>query len=442
LGISGHHLARSTSAAIGGALLSTLAATGIATAATAPPAVAITDLANGQLVSGTVDVALSITPVAGTTIQEVHFAVSGNGVVPSLTGVVTPAASDCTSTCTVHWSAETAAIESYRTGASEVAAVPDGRESIQAWVVSSAGISHAVASVTVDNHRPSVVSTGPPSTVAPYFSGDKQISLSSDAMPSNTAGSGTSVSDVQLEVPDASWPLVHLTPSGDGKTWNANVDTSGIPDGDYAAAIVATDSNGVVSAGEPVHVVVDHKFTLSAPADGIVGPNWSGDQLLYSYPQWASCYPSDVVERPVRVDVKLDGVLWHTAGVDLSDTSYGPPPGNEPECSLRAAGTDAQPPTLPAGTHTLTYVVTDNNGVQETVTRNVDVVLPPKPSSPAAGMTAVANSTLKLTSRRPPQPQRRSRFGCGELFATERSGPTGRYLFHNSYLLSTSNKCA
>ena len=396
MGISGHYFARSASAAIAGALLSTLALTGIATADTAPPVAAFTNLTAGQLVSGTLDVALSITPSAGTTVQEVRFEIFGNGVVPSLTDVVTPAAGDCASTCTVHWSADTAAAESYRTGASAVAAVPDGPETVQAWVVSSAGIGHATVPVNVDNHRPSVAPTNPFSTVVPYYTGDKQISLSADALPSSTAGGGTSLSDVQLEVPDASWPLVHLVPAGDGKTWNATVDTSGIPAGDYPAAIVATDSDGVVSAGEPVHVVVDHTFTLSAPADGTVEPDWSADQLLYGYPQWADCYPSAVFERPVRVDVKLDGVLWHTAAVDPSDTSYAPP-GNQPRCAVRAAGSDAQPPALPLGKHTLTYVVTDNNGVQETATRAVDVVLPLKASWPTTATTVVAGSTVRLT---------------------------------------------
>jgi hypothetical protein len=383
---------RNLSALLGGALLVSMPATA-ASAATPGPTVAISNLSSGQTVSGQVTVDATVQAPAGATVGSVTFLLDGPGVEESQT--VTPQAGQCDSTCTLSWTANTAAVRTYGAIAMPVPVFQDGSTyDITATVSSTAGTasSHYVP-VVVDNHRPTLAAAPSSRTNGRWLIGlgDQSASFGATASVSPTAAPGTTVSDVEFEVPgDPGMPALQFTRTGDGSAWTATEDTSALAVGNYEGAIVATDSNGAVSAPLDAELVVDHGFTITPPAGGVIGPNWASSDFSFAYPGEWPCGNPYMDLGPQQVQLLVDGTLWGSSDLTGISPSAG--------CTMPLDGDRPNGRTpLPFGHHVLTYVVTDQAGLQQTASQDVTVALPLATTWPTAPMAVAEGSTLHLT---------------------------------------------
>jgi hypothetical protein len=381
---------RGTAVLAGSALLVSAPMAPSAFAATAPlSTIQITGLTDGQTVSGALDITAVVTPAPGDQPQSVAFQMG-----PSYTGSVQIPAGSCATSCTVHWAVDTTATFPSTDGGASSPVFPDGIEDISASLESDPGrLVGTDVQVVVDNHRPSL--TVPGTYRSGVESASQQLAMQAAPQVSPTAPAGTTITDVQLEMPLwATSPVVHLTPPAPGASaWTADVDIADIPAGVYNGVLVAVDSNGVTSAPTGVSVEVDHGFTITPTLADAVGTNWAGLDLTYSYPEWAStdahyyntCSMEGSFARPEHINVLVDGTLWNSADVtSLLDVNG--------DCAVRAAGDTAAPAPLPAGRHQITYVVTDTDGVTQTVSAPMLIgalplttVMPVKQISTAVG---------------------------------------------------------
>ncbi|WP_370091678.1 hypothetical protein [Streptacidiphilus sp. MAP12-20] len=383
----------------GTALCASLPLAGAAHAAT--PAATISVSVNGAApgtmptVSGVIDLAATITPVPGSPVQMVRFGFPFGP--PALYGVVTPAPGQCDSTCTVHFSLNTAALLPYATGGAEVPAMTDGTRTIPVSVISAASNATAYANLAVDNHRPSAGTA--PAGAWPVRVG-KSLSWTVTPSVSATATAGTAISDVELEAPgNPALPVTHFAKNADG-SWTVTADAGALPAGaTYRVAAVATDSNGTVSypLTEVIAGANETGFTLNAPAATVTGPDWHALSLSYSYPSWLACgWSSQTYGGPTNVELQVDGTVWQDSPVNIANLSSNA----AGSCILPATGsTGAANKPLPLGKHTLTWVVTDSAGIKETATEPVTVALPLTSDWPTTAKTYVAGSTIRLTPK-------------------------------------------
>ena len=380
---------------LGGTLLVSLATVPAASASTSVPSVIISNLTNGQTVSGAVEVDATITPTPDAPAQKVTFSI-GLGV-NTIEQAITLAPGQCDTTCTVSWTGNTAQVLPYRTGGSPIPETPDGSAQVNVMVQSEIGDFGATTPVTIDNHRPTLVPAAGSLTSEGTLvgKGDQTVELAVNPAVSATAPNGSTLTSVEFESPvNPELPVIDFTPSADRTTWTATVDTSSLPAALYGGAIVATDSNGVASAPLQAVLLVDHGFKLTLPGGSsvVTGPEMTIPTLNYLYPGLTSCYSGPLEAWPTRVDILLDGKSWYST----------PAPGISGD--LGANGCDfpasiGQPPALPFGHHTLTYVVTDSVGVQESVTQNVTVALPLNSTWPTTPMSVAVGRAVTLTPK-------------------------------------------
>ncbi len=387
---------RSVSALLGGALLASLPITPASAADPAPaPTVSISNLTTGQSVSGKVEIDALITLPAGVTAQSVEFAYgdrSGDIVAPA---DVALEPGECIVTCTVSGTVDLAQNTGWDPEDVPAPAVPDGRNGkLTAFVSTSSGLVDAGVAVVVDNHRPTVAAPAGSSQLEGDLAerGNQSVSLSVEVGASPTAPLGTTVSSVALEQPGM--PDVEFTRPASGSLWTATVDTSSLSPGTYWVGVVATDSNDVTGSPITALLVVDHGFTLTAPAAAVVGPNWGSFQLTFQYLGQLPC--SSMYEQTAvtaeHVDVLVDGRLWNSADLTSAELNDS----NATICTLPAAVNNPEPKPLPLGRHTISYVVTDSIGVQETAIQQVTVALPLATTWPNAPMAVVEGTTLHL----------------------------------------------
>ena len=387
---------RAAAVILGGALLVSLTAVPAASASTVAPSVTISNLTSGQTVSGSVEVDATITPAPDAPAQTVNFTISNGQNWIGQTITLLPG--QCDTTCTVSWTGDTAQVLPYRTGGANVPETADGPGHVNVWVESAIGGFGAVTPVTIDNHRPTLAPSAGSLTSHGNLvgQGDQTINLAVTPKLSPTAPNGSTLTSVQLEVPGSpALPITDFTPSADGTSWTASIDTSAIPAGAYGGAIVATDSNGTVSAPLQVNLVVDHGFTLTLP-DGtasVSGPSLAVPTLGYLYPDMPVCGQFPLSPVPTHIDILLDGKAWYSAPASSDDDYLG-----TGGCGVSVTSR-ATPPLLPFGHHTLTYMVTDINGVQDSVTQNVTVALPLASTWPTAPMSVAVGQTVSLAPK-------------------------------------------
>ena len=389
---------RSAAVMLGGALLISLTAVPAASASTTIPTVTITSLTSGQTVAGSVEIDATITPVPDAPAQSVEFAVQNLALGTAISQNITLQPGQCDTTCTVSWTADTAQLLPYRTGGAGVPRIEDGPASVSVYVNSAYGDPGATVPVTIDNHRPTLTAAADSVVSGTYVvgTGDQTVDLAVAPRISPTAPGSSTLTSVQLEVPGLpSLPITDFTPSADGSTWTVGADTSAVPEGAYTGAIVATDSNGTVSSPLRVNLLVDHGFTLTLPVGtpDVTGPQLNAPLLAYTYPGISYCAAQPYGATPVRTDILLDGHAWYSAPV-ASDRVENLGSGT---CGIPAATTTT--PLLPLGHHTLTYVVTDTTGVQESVSQNVTVALPLASTWPTAPMYVAVGQTVSLAPK-------------------------------------------
>ncbi|MBF9068120.1 flagellar hook protein FlgE [Streptacidiphilus fuscans] len=248
--------------------------------------------------------------------------------------------------------------------------------------------------VDVDNHRPNAGQAA--SSGTPVVHATNQLTWTVTPTVSPTAPSGTTVTDVELDSPGPALPVTHFVKNADG-TWTVSVDTSALDDGVYAIAAVAMDSNGVVSSPLTANMVIDRSFTLTAPTQTVVTPDWSNLDLSYSYPgNWAACngYTGAGYVGPSHIELQVDGAVWQYLPV-YNIGAFGRTPSGT--CLLPVlGGSSYNPKPLPYGKHTLTWVVTDSNGVQESVDQPVTVAAPLTATWPTGSETLVTGSTIHV----------------------------------------------
>ena len=385
---------RSAAAILGGALLISLMAIPAASASTAAPSVTISNLTSGQTISGSVEIDATITPLPDAPAQTVDFTL-WNGVAQSYQRI-TLQPGQCDTTCTVSWTADTAQLLPYRPGGPSVPQLADGPASIRVYVeTADGGDPETTIPVTIDNHRPTVAASAGSPTAQGYLeaTGDQTADLAVNPKLSPTAPSGSTITSVELEIPGLpSLPVTDFTPSADGSTWTAGANTSAVPEGTYMGAIVATDSNGTVSSPLSVDLTVDHGFTLTLAPDtaAVTGQRLTPPTLAYTYSGFTCSLTYGAT--PAQVDIQLDGKPWYSAPV-TSRSQYLA----SGACGIPAAS--GTTPLLPLGHHTLTYVVTDTTGVQESVIQNVTVALPLADTWPTAPMAVAPGQTVTLASK-------------------------------------------
>lgn len=383
---------------VGTALCATLPSITAAHAAAAVPTVSLAidgaPVQNGvTTVSGTMNVAITVTPVPGVPIQSIFYELYGS----PFSGTIPVQPGQCDTTCTIQQSFDTTALLPYATGGYQVPAVHDGRAILDVSAQSATGNGNVGAVVAVDNHRPSPGQALTPASSV--ITATKQLTWTIRPTVSPTAPAGTTVSDVELEAPDVpGLPVTHFTRNADG-SWTVTADTSSVQGGDYWVAAVAMDSNGVVSNPQVVDLVADQGFTLSAPSAATLTPDWERLELPFAYTgNWNSCggfFIGTTYVGPHDVELQVDGQVWQDSAV----TSSGFAQNSQGQCLLPAIGSTpgGQSKPLPIGKHTLTWVVTDDAGVQESVSQQVTVGMPLTSNWPAGPETLIAGSTLHLT---------------------------------------------
>jgi len=346
---------RSAVVMLGSALLISLLTVPAASASTVPPSITV-NLTSGQTVSGSVEVDATITPSPDDPAQSVTFTANGS---------LSPAASwngqtvnlkpgQCDTTCTVSWTLDTTQLYPYRTGGSPIPLLPDGTADVSVNVTSAYNSTTVNTQVTVDNDRPTLAVAPDSDTFWNILQGvgDQSIDLSVVPKVSPTAPTGSTISSVELEIPGLpSLPVTDFTPSADGTSWTDSADTSGVSAGEYDGAVVATDSNGVVSAPLPVQLTVDHGFVLSAGPSAIaLTPTGLSTQVLsmtFSNGQLCNGYPAHVV--PAQVDILLDGQPWFSSPVNPKQV--GGYVGEGTTCLFRPTATTPPPLPLASGFH-------------------------------------------------------------------------------------------
>lgn len=385
---------RNLSTLLGGALLVSVPATAASAAATGPTIV-ISNLTSGQTVSGQVTVDATVQSTPGAPVTAVTFAISNGSYVEQQT--VTAQPGQCDTSCTLSWTADTTAVRTYGSIAMPIPVLPDGKGyDVSAQTSTSAGSALTDVPVVLDNHRPTV-SPAPGSDMQGsriVALGNQSASMGVTATVSPTAAAGTSVSTVEFELPGIPQiaPIRFSQAAGGGSAWTMTEDTSALPAGLYEGAIVATDSNGMVNPLLPAVMVVDHGFKLTAPAGNVISPAWGASDFGYAYPSNPVCGNIQPWAGLAQSQLYVDGTLWSTAdltqvsAVQLSASS----------CEMPVAGSLQKVTPLPFGHHTLTYVVTDEAGVQEKATQDVTVALPLAASWPTAPITLTEGSTLHL----------------------------------------------
>jgi hypothetical protein len=382
---------------VGTALCATLPSITAAHAATTAPTVALT--VNGQTpngttpltVSGVMNVTATITAAPNNPVETVRFSMFNS----SFFHVVTLQPGQCDTTCTVQASFDTSTVQGYATGGVGTPTTADGFHNLQVTAMdASYPYGSAGASIQVDNHRPTA---GVGAGTYPTLTATKTLTWTLTPAVSPTAPAGTTISDIELEAPGTSLPVSHFTKNADG-SWTLTADTSSV-NGAYAIAAVATDSNGTISNPQHAELIADNGFTLTTPSATQLNPTgWGGLQLGYSYPNnWAGCNNTYIAGKtlgPTNVELQVDGKVWQDSpvrpGVPLPVDSSG-------HCELPAVGnTGVAANPLPVGKHTLTWVVTDTYGVQESATESVMVGMPLTSNWPTGPMFPVAGSTLRL----------------------------------------------
>ncbi|MBC3843444.1 hypothetical protein GXW82_34200 [Streptacidiphilus sp. 4-A2] len=389
---------RDLSALLAGTLLATVPVTA-ATAATTPgPTVAISGVSDGQTLSGQATISATIQVPAGVTISSAVLAIHAGG--SEELGTVGPQPGQCDSSCTLSWNANTAALRTYGSTSTSYPLLPDGSGYITATVDSTAGQSYATdVPVTIDNHRPTLAAASGSRRDGREAEalGDQSATFTVNAAASPTAAAGTTVSDVEFELPGAApaFPAIQFTQEGSSSTWTATEDTSALAPGLYTGAIVATDSNGTVSTLLPAVVAVEHGFDLTAPTVGVVGPDWTSGQFDYSYSAPFFCGNNalavDAGVHLANVDVLADGKQWGSGNLTYDN----------PQPAPNGCAVPLNLVPLPFGHHVLTYVVTDEAGAQETAIQDVTVALPLATTWPTAPITLTEGSTLHLAPRSP-----------------------------------------
>jgi hypothetical protein len=382
------------------ALCATLPSITAAHAATNGPTVAFT--VNGQTpgatplpVSGVMNISATVTPDANDpndTVQSVEFSLTFSPfdqIIPIKPG-------QCDTTCTVTASFDTSSVLPYALGGVGEPSTTDGLHLVDVFAKTASGVyGDAETHLQIDNHRPTIPR---PTGQGAGINAAKTLTWTVTPAVSPTAPAGTTISDVELEAPGTPLPVAHFTKNADG-TWTATVDTRAL-NGLYTVAAVAVDSNGTI--GDPLvdELSADSGFTLTAPsATQLNTGDWSTLQLAVSYPNYgAACdavlYQS-VVVAPKNVELQVDGKVWQDSPVgSVTVNSAG-------QCVIPAVGTEgAAAKPLPYGKHTLTWVVTDDHGVQESATEPV-VVGQALTSTWPTGQTQLlyAGSTLRLAPK-------------------------------------------
>ena len=412
MGLPGRSV-RSLAALTGGAMLIALPWAPVAFAAAPAPTVTITDVTDGQTVSGTVDVTAQVTSTPGDVTQSVDFWLSGpDRGIPD--GVVQIPVGTCLSTCTVHWSMDTTASTPGVPGGAGIPLVLDGPQTLGVSTTTSvtSGGAQDTVQITVDNHRPTVTVPGSPVPFA-QTSGDQQAPVTALPQLSATAPQGTTVTDVQF---DAQLPgsvlVAHLAPAaGGGSTWTGKVDTSQVPAGYYPGFLVAVDSDGMTSNWVRVELEVDHGFTVLPGGPTALATNWTSLKVGYTYPQWTSpnnpvgdpieCSMADGgYAVPVRISTLVDGTTWNSAPITAAQRSNGPSSSAQSVCEVPAAGDSTTAKPLPVGRHQLTYVVTDSDGITRSASQWVGVGARPLTATVPNGlMTVHMGSVLHLVPK-------------------------------------------
>ncbi|MEY9870792.1 hypothetical protein ABH931_000246 [Streptacidiphilus sp. MAP12-33] len=342
-------------------------------------------------VSGVIGVTATVTSSPGAPATQIEYYVARSGLVQTI--AIQPG--QCDASCTLHWTIDTAAVRPGQTGGAALPVIPDGSRFVGAFAA-SAGATSSVAStpVDIDNHRPNLLSSNLPS-IAGVATAD-QLTFNVTPAVSPTAPAGTTIADVQLEAagPGAqAWPVSHFTDNGDG-TWTVHFAKGSLPGGFYSVYAVATDSNGIVSAPRTGEVIVDSGFTVTPQATA-TRPDGQALYADVTHPGWTGCGQSFSYPGVTHLQLDVDGQLWQDSAVDAGLLVW-----DGHGCRLPAAGTSGTPlKRLPLGRHTLTWVVTDNAGVQQSVDQQVTVALPLTSNWPVLDQTVVAGSPLQVKAK-------------------------------------------
>lgn len=335
--------------------------------------------------SGVMDVTATITAVPGQPVTQIgyYFAASLLG------GTTTLAPGSCTSTCTVHLSVDTSALTPYNAAGVEIPAVNDGLHTFGLYVNTPPMSASQTMWVNVDNQRPTVTA---PSGQSFVVRAAKQFTWT--VKPSAATAPGTTITGVEFGLDAPGLPAIPFTENPDG-SWTVTADTSSLAPGAYDIVAVATDSKGTLSRPLDVRLLVDTGFALTTnPAIGIT-PDLHGLKLGYSYPgNWVACGPvNGYYLAPTDIQLRVDGQNWQDFPVGQA---WWNTPGSS-QCAVPVIGNSAvSVKPLPLGTHTLTYVVTDSNGVQESTSQTVTVGDALTSTWPSGQVTLGAGSTLNL----------------------------------------------
>ncbi|MBF9068117.1 hypothetical protein [Streptacidiphilus fuscans] len=371
----------------------------ITAAHAATPAATVAFTVNGQApgtapipVSGVVDIAATVTPGANNPVQTVQIGLTNS----PYSQVETFQPGQCDTSCSVTASFDTSSLLGYAVGGVGTPSTPDGAHTVYVRALSATTpYGYASTAVQVDNHRPTA---GALTDEKMVVSATKALTWTVTPNVSATAPAGSTISDVEFEAPGTSLPISHFTKNADG-SWTVTVDTSALT-GIYNIAAIATDSNGVSSLPLVNRLIADNNgFAVTAPsATQLNTPDWSALQLGISFPgNWASCNESvgsSRVSAPSNVELQVDGKVWQDSPVNPNTFYMTNAAG---QCVLPAVGnegTAAKP--LPYGAHTLTWVVTDNHGVQESATESVTVGQALTSNWPTNPILLTAGSPLHL----------------------------------------------
>lgn len=358
----------------------------------------ISNLTPGQSISGTVEVDIAVHNAPAAPLTAVTLGLYSLAGQPYQQTLAVPAS--CTADCTLTTSLDTAQTTAL---AGTSAASPLFADGTEVLVVRAAAgrvlASTALTRVVIDNHRPTATLLGVPDTDPLGLGADQSLTVQANAVPAVDALAGTTVTSLQLVVPGRpEWPVITFAPDPDG-SWAASADTSAIPAGVYSAEAIATDSNGTL--GNPVRttLVVDHGFSLHLLNTTTLTPDALSDNgVQYDYGTTAlGCGAGSVYAAPQRVDLYLDGKLFHSASA----------PTDAGSCVVALAGTYADPPVLPVGHHQLRVVVTDDRGHFAQTSAAITVALPltlaitPEPSKGAIFVGLGSTTVIKATESAP-----------------------------------------
>lgn len=208
--------------------------------------------------------------------------------------------------------------------------------------------------VTFDNQRPQMSISGVDSSGV--LTADKSLDIDATITPRM----GGQISSADLVVGKTVTPL--LPPTTPGGPWTYRIDTSAMANGagfGYLAYIQARDDRGLY-VKQPISYVVDHGPTVgvvTAVPDPVLDNDI--DRIVLSYTSFST---PTIHPTLARISTYLDGSLINT------ETAAAASNGTAGQTYAHTGE------NLPAGQHTLTYVLTDSRGATGSVDLPVDVV--------------------------------------------------------------------